>query len=89
MEQKFHDIYQGVLEGDMGSVQENVQAAVAAGLSAGDILQKGLIAAMSEVGRLFEDGEYFVPEMLIAARAMKAVRPLQTPHSQAVRQISG
>ena len=34
-------------------------------------LREGLIAAMSEVGRLFEEGEFFVPEMLIAARAMK------------------
>ena len=31
-----------------------------------------MIAAMAEVGRLFEQGEYFVPEMLIAARAMQA-----------------
>ena len=66
------DIYQGVLDGDMGAVEENVQAALAAGVSAADILQKGLIAAMGEVGSLFEEGEYFVPEMLIAARAMKA-----------------
>jgi len=35
-------------------------------------LNKGMIKAMGEVGRLFEEGEYFVPEMLIAARAMKA-----------------
>ena len=65
-------IYQGVLDGDMGAVTENVQTALDAGMTAGDILQRGLIAAMGEVGRLFEDGEYFVPEMLIAARAMKA-----------------
>jgi 5-methyltetrahydrofolate--homocysteine methyltransferase len=66
------NIYQAVLEGDMGAVEENVQAALDAGVLPVDILQKGLIAAMGEVGRLFEEGEYFVPEMLIAARAMKA-----------------
>jgi 5-methyltetrahydrofolate--homocysteine methyltransferase len=65
-------IHQTVMEGDMGGTQENVQAALDAGVSAADILQKGLIPAMGEVGRLFEEGEYFVPEMLIAARAMKA-----------------
>jgi 5-methyltetrahydrofolate--homocysteine methyltransferase len=65
-------IYQSVLEGEMGAVEENVQSALAAGASAVEILQDGLIAAMGEVGRLFEEGEYFVPEMLIAARAMKA-----------------
>jgi 5-methyltetrahydrofolate--homocysteine methyltransferase len=72
MESNYKEIYQGVLEGDMGGVQGNVQAALDTGLPAGDILQNGLIAAMGEVGRLFEEGEYFVPEMLIAARAMKA-----------------
>ena len=70
--EQINQIYQGVLEGDMGTVQENVQAAIDAGAPPADILQKGLIAAMGEVGRLFEEGEYFVPEMLIAARAMKA-----------------
>jgi 5-methyltetrahydrofolate--homocysteine methyltransferase len=65
-------IHQTVMAGDMGGTQENVQAALDSGVSAGDILQKGLIPAMGEVGRLFEEGEYFVPEMLIAARAMKA-----------------
>jgi len=69
---ELESIKQGVLEGDMDKVKEGVQAALAAGISATDILQKGLIPAMHEVGRLFEEGEYFVPEMLIAARAMKA-----------------
>jgi 5-methyltetrahydrofolate--homocysteine methyltransferase len=72
MESPLKEIYQGVLDGDMGAVQTNVQSAIDAGMPAGDILQQGLIAAMGEVGQLFEDGEYFVPEMLIAARAMKA-----------------
>jgi 5-methyltetrahydrofolate--homocysteine methyltransferase len=75
-----NDIFQSVLEGDMEGTAQNVQAALNAEVSAPDILQKGLIAAMSEVGRLFEEGEYFVPEMLIAARAMKAgleiIKPL-------------
>ena len=68
----FKSIYEGVLEGDMGAVESGVQAAVDSGAAPGDILKGGLIAAMGEVGRLFEEGEYFVPEMLIAARAMKA-----------------
>ena len=48
-----------------------MQEALNAGLDASAILQDGLIAAMGEVGALFEEGEYFVPEMLVAARAMK------------------
>ena len=64
------EIYQAVLEGDAPAAKEAVQAALQAGLSADQIMQEGLIAAMSEVGRQFEAGDFFVPEMLIAARAM-------------------
>ena len=66
------DIYQSVIDGDMNGATEGVNTALAEGIAASDILNKGLIAAMTEVGRLFEEGEYFVPEMLIAARAMQA-----------------
>ena len=66
------DKYQLVLEGKRDELVNRVQAALDGGIPAGDILQNGLIAAMGEVGKLFEEGEYFVPEMLIAARAMKA-----------------
>lgn len=65
-------IYQAVLEGNAAKVTDQVEAALAAGIPAREILNDGCIAAMSEVGRLFEDGEFFVPEMLIAARAMQA-----------------
>ena len=80
MENFLNSISQAVLEGDMAEAQKNVQAAVEAEVPAGEILQRALIPAMGEVGRLFEEGEYFVPEMLIAARAMKAgleiIKPL-------------
>jgi 5-methyltetrahydrofolate--homocysteine methyltransferase len=66
------DIYQSIIEGNMNGATEGVNTALKEGIAAAEILNKGLIAAMSEVGRLFEEGEYFVPEMLIAARAMKA-----------------
>ena len=65
------NIYEAVLEGDQGTTVEYVQVSLDSGKDASDILQNGLIAAMSEVGRLFEEGEYYVPEMLIAARAMQ------------------
>ncbi len=72
MDATLQKIFDNVLEGDMGTVKVNVQAAVDAGVEAEAILKQGLIPAMGEVGRLFEEGEYFVPEMLIAARAMQA-----------------
>ncbi len=72
MENKLEVIRGGIMDGDMPLVQSTVTAALDAGVSAPEILNEGLIKAMAEVGRLFEEGEYFVPEMLIAARAMKA-----------------
>lgn len=66
------EIYQVVLNGERNETIELVQRALDDGLSPSEILQSGLIAAMGEVGRLFEEGEYFVPEMLISARAMQA-----------------
>ncbi|MFN2110783.1 MAG: corrinoid protein [Anaerolineae bacterium] len=79
MENVLEVIREGIMEGDMPLTQEKVQEAIDAGIAPGDILQEGLVAAMAEVGRLFEEGEYFVPEMLIAARAMKAGLALLRP----------
>ena len=79
MENVLEVIRQGIMEGDMPLTQAKVQEAIDANIAPGDILQEGLVAAMAEVGRLFEEGEYFVPEMLIAARAMKAGLALLRP----------
>jgi len=71
MNQILQAILDGVLEGDRTTVQEKVQEALGAGLAPATILNESMIAAMAEVGHRFEIGEYFVPEMLISARAMK------------------
>jgi 5-methyltetrahydrofolate--homocysteine methyltransferase len=73
------DIYEAVLEGDAGTASAETQAALEAGTSAQDILHQACIPAMTEVGRLFEIGEKFVPEMLIAARAMQAALEFLRP----------
>ena len=73
-------IYEGILDGSMKQVLANVEAALDAGVAPGAILNDGMIAAMAEVGRLFEEGEYFVPEMLIAARAMQKGLDVLKPH---------
>lgn len=65
-------IYDAILEGDANAAREGVTAALEANTDAGVVLNDGMIKAMAEVGRLFEEGEYFVPEMLISARAMQA-----------------
>ncbi len=74
------EIYQNVVDGEAEATAAGVKAALEAGLAPEEILSKGLIAAMDEVGRQFEEGELFVPEMLIAARAMQAGLTLLKPH---------
>jgi 5-methyltetrahydrofolate--homocysteine methyltransferase len=73
-------IFDGILDGQQKIVTENVQAAIEAGLPPSQILNEGMIAAMAEVGQRFECGDYFVPEMLIAARAMQAGLAVLKPH---------
>jgi 5-methyltetrahydrofolate--homocysteine methyltransferase len=71
MDEILQKIFDGILEGDRGTVHTNVQKAIDANMAPATILNDGMIAAMGKVGKLFEEGEYYVPEMLIAARAMK------------------
>ena len=73
-------LYDAVVNGEQEVVEDGVRAALAAGVPADRILHEALIPAMGEVGRLFEAQEYYVPEMLVSARAMQAgvnlLRPL-------------
>ncbi len=73
-------IYEAVLNGDAQKTDAEVTAGLETGVPPGDILHKACIPAMGEVGRLFEEGEKFVPEMLISARAMQAAMNLLKPH---------
>lgn len=72
-------IFDGVLDGDSATVQEKTREALEAGTKPQAILKEGLIAAMTEVGRRFEIGDYYVPEMLIAGRAMKEALKILQP----------
>ena len=80
MEPIVKEIYTNVMEGQVNAVKENVQSAIDAGIPVSVILNEGMIAAMAEVGHLFEEGECFVPEMLVAARAMQTGMALLKPH---------
>jgi 5-methyltetrahydrofolate--homocysteine methyltransferase len=80
MESIVKEIHKNIMEGDANVVKENIQSAIDAGVPVSVILNEGMIAAMADVGRLFEDGECFVPEMLISARAMQAGLTLLQPH---------
>lgn len=58
--------------GNAPKVKELVQAAIDEGVEASDIVNNALIVGMGEIGVLFKNNEVYVPEVLIAARAMKA-----------------
>ncbi|HVQ01589.1 MAG TPA: B12-binding domain-containing protein, partial [Candidatus Thermoplasmatota archaeon] len=65
-------IYDSILNGQHKVTPEEVSRALAEGIDPVTVLNESMVAAMAEVGRLFEEGEYYVPEMLIAARAMQS-----------------
>ena len=76
------EIYRTVVEMKRGETAPLVEAEVQRGTDVQVILDDALIAAMEEVGNLFADGTYFVPEMLMAAMEMKSglevIRPILT-----------
>jgi 5-methyltetrahydrofolate--homocysteine methyltransferase len=82
MEEVLKKLFDAVLEGDFEAVKSNLQGALDAKLDPIVILNVGMIAAMREVGCRFEAGEYYVPEMLIAARAMQTGMAILKPHLQ-------
>jgi len=65
---------------DHASVEQTTLAALAAGASAQQIIAEGLGPGMEAVGGKFEAGEYFVPELLLSARAMQSAIDLLRPH---------
>jgi 5-methyltetrahydrofolate--homocysteine methyltransferase len=79
MQGRLKGIYDSIIDGDQAETAKNVQQALSEGISPVEILNEGMVKAMAEVGRLFEEGEYFVPEMLIAARAMQTGLALIKP----------
>ncbi len=72
-------LYEAVLTGNAPLAVEATQAALASGVEPQDLVTGQMIPAMDEVGRRFENGEYFVPELLIAGRAMKGALELLRP----------
>ena len=83
------DIALAVIEGDGEKVEQLVRQALSEGLAAPLIINDGLIAGMNTVGRRFKEGEFFIPEVMMSARAMHGglavVRPLLTRSEQLSR----
>jgi methanogenic corrinoid protein MtbC1 len=72
-------LYYHTLNGEAEPVAALTQEALDLGRSPVSVLFDALIPALEEVGRLFEEGTYFVPEMLIAAKAMKRAMVILQP----------
>ncbi len=77
---EFKSLAEAVIKGDIQAAVAETQAALDAGSKAQDVLDKGLIAAMDEVGERFSIGQMFVPQMLRSAKTMqecmKLIKPL-------------
>ena len=82
MEPILDHIFNSIIDGEQADVEQNVQKALDQNISPAKVLNEGMIVAMIEVGRRFEEGDYYVPEMLIAARAMRAGLAILKPHLQ-------
>jgi len=72
-------LYDAVVRGDAKATQALTQEALAEGVDPLELVNQYMVPAMDEVGRRFECNEYFVPELLISARAMKAALELLRP----------
>jgi len=72
-------LHKAVIEGDARTAKRTTEQALAGGVKPLELVQDYLMPAMAEVGRRFETNEYFVPELLISARAMKAALELIRP----------
>ena len=73
------ELREAVVDGQAKLAVAKVTEGLEEGIAADVLLQEGLIAAMKEAGQLFEEGEIFVPEMLVAARAMNATLAVLKP----------
>ena len=82
MNDTLNTLFNAIISGDGSEVQKNVQLALEEKQKPTVILNEGMIAAMREVGRRFEEGDFFVPEMLLSARAMQAGMAVLKPSLQ-------
>jgi len=80
MSEIFESIYANLLEGNEEDVPQLVQKALDQGLAPKDILDKGLLTGMDEVGARFERCEMFVPAILMSAKAMQNGLDVLRPH---------
>ncbi len=71
---------EAVINGKKDEAERLTKEALEQGVAPGEIINEGLVAGMSVVGEKFKNNEFYVPEVLIAARAMKSAMALVKPH---------
>lgn len=71
MDEKLMRVYNNILNGENEEIGSSVLGALEGKLQANQILFEAMVPAMDEVGRLYEQGQYFIPEMLVAAQTMR------------------
>ena len=76
---ELRSLHDAVLSGDARTAKAVTEQALAGGVEPLKLVQSYMVPAMAEVGRRFESNEYFVPELLISARALKAALELIRP----------
>jgi 5-methyltetrahydrofolate--homocysteine methyltransferase len=79
MSEERSELYQTIVDGDFDVAEEAAQKLLDAGLTPSEILDEHVVTAMGEVGELFDEGEYFVPELLMAAKAAQEAMALLNP----------
>ena len=72
-------LHEAIRTGDAAAAVEVTRQAIAEGIEPASLISATMVPAMAEVGELYECGEYFVPELLLSARAMKAAVALLRP----------
>ena len=82
-------LYNAVLEGNMAVARSTAEQALAEGINPQQLVTECVIPAMNEVGRRFECNDYFVPELMLANRAMKAALTIIRPSEKVGRVVIG
>ncbi len=75
----FNTLAEAIIAGDQAGAKTAAEELIAGGATAGDVLEQGLVAGMNVVGAKFKANEFYIPEVLLAARAMKGAMEVLRP----------
>jgi corrinoid protein of di/trimethylamine methyltransferase len=78
-EELFNDIRKAIVEGDKPRAQELAREAIRSGADLNEVIDKGYVPGIQAVGELWENGEYFLPELITSGECMKAAMDILQP----------